>query len=342
MEIPMTTTSNLIGSSGYSSDEDEPVLKRARINWIDDVNGMSGLVSHSSHSSSLFSPPLPLAASSSEHHNQTSYSNHDSSFQRRAISVPVKLDKLGSTSSIPRLSSFDWLLKAAEISETHMSKPKPPRVRAISQSHSMVQLSSLARATATIPRIPSHQSISSSRASSPSSDSSPNTVSIKKSRGSREKPIRPKVIESKGSTQCLGFNRKKKQQCRNAALMEYVGPRPLYCAEHIELDPKAMYHKCGFPTADARKLCKEIVYKEFGRCYKHFTEWLQESCHGPHAAVTASAHHTMVKTLLKQLEGEAEAAKHDDTELYQRKTKLIPKYVSMDSTLSAFIKELQQ
>jgi hypothetical protein len=47
--------------------------------------------------------------------------------------------------------------------------------------------------------------------------------------------------------QCLGTNRKKKTRCKNAALMEFVGPQPKYCAEHIFLDPEALYHKCGFP-----------------------------------------------------------------------------------------------
>jgi hypothetical protein len=47
--------------------------------------------------------------------------------------------------------------------------------------------------------------------------------------------------------QCKGMNRKKKQRCRNAALMEFIGPQPHYCAEHIFLDPDALYHKCSYP-----------------------------------------------------------------------------------------------
>eukprot|EP00299_Pterocystis_sp_00344_P019214 c9555_g2_i2.p1 GENE.c9555_g2_i2~~c9555_g2_i2.p1 ORF type:complete len:247 (-),score=29.94 c9555_g2_i2:576-1316(-) len=56
--------------------------------------------------------------------------------------------------------------------------------------------------------------------------------------------------ESKSSRsvlQCLGMNMKKKIRCRNAALMEYIGPQPQFCAEHISMDPAALYHKCGFP-----------------------------------------------------------------------------------------------
>lgn len=51
-------------------------------------------------------------------------------------------------------------------------------------------------------------------------------------------------MESKGAIQCKGKNRKKGIQCRNAALMEYIGPKPEYCAEHIDLDPKSLYTKC--------------------------------------------------------------------------------------------------
>ena len=61
--------------------------------------------------------------------------------------------------------------------------------------------------------------------------------------------------------------------------MEFVGPRPVYCAEHIELDPSSIYCKCTSPynkeTGDG-KSCKEVVLKEFQRCYKHFEDHLNE------------------------------------------------------------------
>jgi hypothetical protein len=50
--------------------------------------------------------------------------------------------------------------------------------------------------------------------------------------------------------QCQGMNLKKKSRCRNAALLEFIGPQPIYCAEHIYLDPSALYHKCGFVSYD--------------------------------------------------------------------------------------------
>ena len=93
----------------------------------------------------------------------------------------------------------------------------------------------------------------------------------KKQKSSR--PVRPKVISENGAIQCIGTNIKKKRQCKNAALMEYIGTRPVYCAEHIELDPNTLYQKClsdyGKEPGDKKK-CKEIVLKEFGFCYKHF------------------------------------------------------------------------
>jgi hypothetical protein len=61
------------------------------------------------------------------------------------------------------------------------------------------------------------------------------TSSSSKSSFSRKsRKIRPKVQVSKGAIQCRGMNRKKGIRCRNAALMEYFGTQPLYCAEHID------------------------------------------------------------------------------------------------------------
>ena len=47
--------------------------------------------------------------------------------------------------------------------------------------------------------------------------------------------------------QCLGSSKKKGTQCKNAALLEYIGPRPLYCAEHIEEDKNTLHGKCKCP-----------------------------------------------------------------------------------------------
>eukprot|EP00300_Choanocystis_sp_HF-7_P010030 c16752_g1_i2.p1 GENE.c16752_g1_i2~~c16752_g1_i2.p1 ORF type:complete len:483 (+),score=73.83 c16752_g1_i2:75-1451(+) len=155
-----------------------------------------------------------------------------------------------------------------------------------------------------------------------------------------KRPVRPKVNESKGTLQCLGMNRKKRTRCRNAALMEYVGPRPLYCAEHIALDPQAMYCKCNLKGSGDNKGCKEIVYKEFKRCYKHFKIWLDAEYSGPAALQRTIELHGTIMKLLSQLEQEALVAKREDAELYQRKCKLIPKYQSMNATIKSHLAEL--
>lgn len=45
--------------------------------------------------------------------------------------------------------------------------------------------------------------------------------------------------------------------------MEYIGPRPIYCAEHIELDPNSLYEKCKSPyqkePGDGKVLHKNSV-----------------------------------------------------------------------------------
>lgn len=133
--------------------------------------------------------------------------------------------------------------------------------------------------------------------------------------------------------QCRGVNRKRKTRCGNPALMEYVGPRPLYCAEHIESDPAAQYHKCGFlmsTLAHGReKKCKEIVFTDFKRCYKHLDDWLTPAT--PAADVKSAL--TTANRLATQLQTEAADAKSEDLELYQRKLKILRKYQSMISTL---------
>jgi len=142
---------------------------------------------------------------------------------------------------------------------------------------------------------------------------------------------RPKVVEAKGAVQCKGRNRKKGTQCRNAALMEYIGPRPIYCAEHIELDPKSLYEKCKSPyqkDPGDNKGCKEVVLKEFGVCYKHYSDFIQEMIeHRDYEKVRR--HSERINELLSQLEKDAAAAKKKDGDLYQRKNKLIPKFQEM-------------
>lgn len=147
----------------------------------------------------------------------------------------------------------------------------------------------------------------------------------------RIRHTRPKVIEAKGAVQCRGRNRKKGSQCRNAALMEYIGPRPIYCAEHIELDQNSLYEKCKSSyqkDPGDKKGCKEVVLKEFGLCYKHYGDMVAQIVQKQDTE-TIRRHHERVLQLLDQLEREAAAAKKKDGDLYQRKNKLIPKFQEM-------------
>jgi len=159
----------------------------------------------------------------------------------------------------------------------------------------------------------------------------------------RVRQTRPKVVEAKGAVQCVGRNRKKNSQCRNAALMEYIGPRPLYCAEHIELDPNSLYEKCKSPyqkELDDKKGCKEVVLKEFGLCYKHYGDTVAELVKS-RDEITARKHFDRITELLEQLEREAAAAKKKDGDLYQRKNKLIPKFQEMKKVIAKGLEELQ-
>lgn len=158
----------------------------------------------------------------------------------------------------------------------------------------------------------------------------------------KDRPIRPKVVPEKGGVQCAGTNRKKNTQCRNASLMEYIGPRPLYCAEHIELDPNSLYQKCsaGYQKeVGDGKPCKEVVLKEFGLCYKHSQLWLSP-LKGTEGTISAHARLRRVEEVLATLEAEAHAAKKTNADLYQRKNKLIPKFLSMKKDLYAALDHL--
>lgn len=151
----------------------------------------------------------------------------------------------------------------------------------------------------------------------------------------KDRPIRPKVVPEKGGVQCAGTNRKKNTQCRNASLMEYIGPRPLYCAEHIELDPNSLYKKCsaGYQKEPGDgKPCKEVVLKEFSLCYKHGHLWLS-TLKGVEGSIAAHARLRRVEEVLATLEAEAHAAKKTNADLYQRKNKLIPKFLAMKKDL---------
>jgi hypothetical protein len=159
----------------------------------------------------------------------------------------------------------------------------------------------------------------------------------------RVRQTRPKVVESKGAVQCKGKNRKKGSQCRNAALMEYIGPRPIYCAEHIELDPKSLYMKCKSSYQKEpgdKKGCKEVVLKEFAVCYKHYADLLNDML--KNQEFEKIRHQNIrITELLIQLEKEAATAKKKDGDLYQRKNKLIPKFQEMKNLSTKAVEAIE-
>jgi hypothetical protein len=161
----------------------------------------------------------------------------------------------------------------------------------------------------------------------------------------RERRVRPKVVAEKGALQCKGVNRKKNTRCRNAALMEFIGPRPLYCAEHITLDPESFYSKCASTFHKVHgdgKGCREVVLKELQFCHKHYNQALDVMLDGrEHGFLKARAQLDRITVLQTQLEAEASAAKRIDPDLFQRKHKLIPKFMEMRKLLVKRMQELE-
>jgi len=161
----------------------------------------------------------------------------------------------------------------------------------------------------------------------------------------RERRVRPKVVAEKGALQCKGVNRKKNTRCRNAALMEFIGPRPLYCAEHITLDPDSFYSKCASTFHKVQgdgKGCREVVLKELNFCHKHYNQSLDVMLDGSEVGfLKARAQLDRITALQTQLEAEASAAKRIDPDLFQRKHKLIPKFMEMRKLLVKRMQDLE-
>jgi len=125
--------------------------------------------------------------------------------------------------------------------------------------------------------------------------------------------------------------------------MEYIGPKPKYCAEHIHLDPECLYMKCGSKYQKVpgdKKGCREIVLKEFGLCYKHYKDAIEKMT-GVEGYKTAVEKMDRVNDLLDKLESEAMKAKKTNADLYQRKNKLIPKFQDMKNLLNQHINKLK-
>jgi len=174
-----------------------------------------------------------------------------------------------------------------------------------------------------------------------------NTINPKKRKAvspkKTQRRVRPKVMPEKGALQCKGMNRKKNQRCRNAALMEFIGPRPKYCAEHIHLDNDCLYMKCASPyhkNPGDKKKCREVVLKEFGLCHKHYRDGVLK-LDKVEGLTIAYQKLYRVNELLDNLEAEAMKAKKTNADLYQRKNKLIPKFIEMKQILMQKITELK-
>jgi len=162
------------------------------------------------------------------------------------------------------------------------------------------------------------------------------------------------------------INRKKNKRCKNAALMEFIGPRPIYCAEHIDLDPNCLYTKCQSKyqkTPGDGKGCREVVLKEFGFCHKHYPDLffnalivasstsetgtitdmhgIVRRVDGMLALLKVRDKLARVMDLLDKLSREAWEAKKSDPDLFQRKNKLIPKFQDMKAILQSRFDDLQ-
>lgn len=117
----------------------------------------------------------------------------------------------------------------------------------------------------------------------------------------------------------------------NSALMEYIGERPDYCAEHIDNEPDSIYTKCNIfyeKTTAGTVKCKELVLKDFGFCYKHFDHFLKRFTDLHHYSYLFERL-IFIETQLKNLLEEAGTATSAEKYLYQRKYKLISKTESM-------------
>jgi hypothetical protein len=153
--------------------------------------------------------------------------------------------------------------------------------------------------------------------------------------------VRPKFTQQKG-VQCQGMNAKKQARCRNAALMEYIGEQPVYCAEHIEQDPDSLYCKCKAPFRNKpgdNKRCKEVVLKDFEFCYKHYGLAVRAMV-GKEGYILACSRSDKLASVLSRLCEEASAAKKADGDMYQRKSKLIGKLQQMYTVLNTHVTNL--
>ncbi|KAL6076135.1 NSL complex protein NSL2 [Balamuthia mandrillaris] len=145
----------------------------------------------------------------------------------------------------------------------------------------------------------------------------------------------------KGVLRCAGWSAKTHVRCRNAALMEYLGTQPRYCAQHIDLDPDGLYSKCKYSYSKKYK-CKEVVLKEFGGlCYRHYSEALVHMV-GRDGFLEARAKLKSLTAIIKELQLAANECKLEDPVVFQRKNKLIIKFQTMRDLLKNHILYLKR
>eukprot|EP01130_Rhizamoeba_saxonica_P000631 TRINITY_DN10587_c0_g1_i1.p1 TRINITY_DN10587_c0_g1~~TRINITY_DN10587_c0_g1_i1.p1 ORF type:complete len:366 (-),score=47.80 TRINITY_DN10587_c0_g1_i1:55-1152(-) len=163
-----------------------------------------------------------------------------------------------------------------------------------------------------------------------------------KEKSHQEKSV-PRSKISYDSSQCKGRNHKKRTQCKNAALKEFIGPKPQYCAEHINLDEHCWYRKCNSAynkEKGDKKRCREIVLKEFGLCHKHYKDAISTMV-GFDGYTLCYKKLTRAREILTNLETEAETIRCSSPDLYQRKVKLIYKYRQLVDILQDHLYVLQ-
>eukprot|EP00792_Barthelona_sp_PAP020_P005086 TRINITY_DN2489_c0_g2_i1.p1 TRINITY_DN2489_c0_g2~~TRINITY_DN2489_c0_g2_i1.p1 ORF type:complete len:316 (-),score=73.44 TRINITY_DN2489_c0_g2_i1:157-1077(-) len=144
---------------------------------------------------------------------------------------------------------------------------------------------------------------------------------------------------------CCAKNKKTGKPCRNPALMEYIGEKPEYCAEHIESDPSSIYCKCrsnfGKEIGDGKR-CKEVVLKEFMFCSKHLKYHYCDLQTDPSALPEVRSKLARCKELYNKLSQEIQIVRHSNQILFYRKSKLLPKYEKLCNDLQECVDRLEQ
>jgi hypothetical protein len=153
------------------------------------------------------------------------------------------------------------------------------------------------------------------------------------------------ILDRAGAVQCEGINRKLGTRCRNAALKDLDAGESRYCAEHIDLNPHSLHQKCASlyqkEPGDA-KPCKEIVLKEVLFCYKHFEHFVLKDLLEQGNFDGLQRFNALITPLVQQLEEHVEAAKTSDMDRYQRKKKLLNKYLSIRDQIHRAMALLRQ